>query len=100
VTRDDEGGPRPDTSWQDRPVHEPDGTRIGQVTAVEPDAAGGWWVEITADWGVIDILSALGVAGGAHGKLRLHSDELDDSSGKLSLRRELVAYRDRLRGAA
>jgi hypothetical protein len=67
--------PRPAWSlWHGRPVLDPDGVRIGHVTAVRSDGGSGAWLEVSADWGVLDWLLSFGAA--ANPTFTCHSDDV------------------------
>jgi hypothetical protein len=62
-------------SYVGRIVHHPDGVRIGHVGSIEPDGMGGAWLDVFAEWGILDWLLGMGSAERPH--FRLHSDDVE-----------------------
>src|SRR5438552_3107404 len=82
-------------SWLGQSLLDPDGTRLGHVVALEPDALGGAYAVIQGDWGALDFLASLGGMQRVHRTFRFHSDEIEDGEpGKLVLKRSALARRE------
>ncbi len=74
--------------WLHRPLHDPDGTRLGHVSRVRPDGTGGAWLEVESDWGILDWLFGMGAG---HPRFTFHSDNVEERGPRLVLRESILS---------
>jgi hypothetical protein len=76
-------------SWVGRAVFDPSGMRLGHVIKVARDDAGGAWIDVNADWGILDWLFGMGAG---HPHFTFHSDDFEERGEKELVIRESVAH--------
>ncbi len=78
--------------WRGRSVFDPGGEQIGHVSLVKLDGTGGAWLEVAADYGILDWLNGMGAG---HTRFTFHSDDMETRGA-----RDLVLRRSVLEGGA
>lgn len=74
-------------AWSGRSVFDPGGMKIGHVSQVRLDGTGGAWLEVAAEWGILDWLMGMGAG---HPHLTFHSDDMETRGFDLVLRQSVL----------
>ena len=74
--------------WVHRPLYDPDGTRLGHVCRVRPDGTGGAWLEVEAEWGILDWLFGMGAG---HPRFTFHSHGVEEQGPRLVLKESMLS---------